>query len=115
MPHELGLEVRETAALIPRERAVSGPAQAVTGQSSRREEKEELEEILKQGREEIDRMEAENKEELKRLEEIKAKAIDVNGVEFVEDLCNSIAEELEEERQERDREESSDTDSSGSY
>ena len=42
LPHELGLEVRETAALIPRERAVSGPAQAVTGQSSRREEKEEL-------------------------------------------------------------------------
>ena len=69
------------------------------------EEKEELQEILSQGREEIERMETENQQELERLETIKAKAIEIKGVDYVEEICNAIVEEWKEKERLRKLEE----------
>ena len=58
------------------------------------EEKEELREVLEQGKEEIKRLERENDERAKGLEVLKEKATIAQGKDVVDDIVTSIAEEF---------------------
>jgi len=60
------------------------------------EEKEELRNILEQGKEEIKRLEHENKEKTEELEALKEKAAIAQGHDVVDDIVTSIAEEFAE-------------------
>lgn len=59
-------------------------------------EKEELMEILTQGREEIERLEQENKAEAEEVEALILKVAEVRGQDIVDEIVSSIAEEFKE-------------------
>jgi hypothetical protein len=60
------------------------------------EEKQELMEILTQGREEIERLELENKIEAEKLEALKLKVAAARGQDVVDEIVSNIAEEFKE-------------------
>jgi hypothetical protein len=78
-------------------KAEEGGAEDGAGEDgNNEEEKEELMEILTQGREEIGRLEQENKIEAERLEALKLKVAASRGQDVIDEIVSNIAEEFKE-------------------